>query len=242
MRRQFATTFAAAVAALTVAAAPVLAGGNHGKEKKAEKSTEVKRMHSATETLNEVLQMPDKGIPQNMIENAAGVAVIPGVVKAGFVAGARHGNGVMSVRSDGAWSNPVFVGLSGGSIGWQAGVKSTDIVLVFMDPQAIDDFMNGEVTLGGNVSAAVGPVGRTGGASASTDLDAQVYAYARSKGAFAGLSIDGTSLYIDDDANRNFYGKNATAANIVHGRNVEQRDATSDFVMALKRNGNKEGS
>lgn len=232
-------TIAALSAAVMLAAAahPLLATD------KANMSEEQKRMKAAATTLDEILSIPEKGIPQNMLENAAGVAVVPGVVKAAFIGGGKHGNGVLSARlEDGSWSPPVFIGLTGGSVGWQAGVQSSDIVLVFMSKKAIDDFMDGEFTLGGDVSVAVGPVGRTGSAGADLDLDSEVYVYARSRGVFAGLSLDGTKLYIDKDANAAFYGEGATVHKIVHSDGVKQRESSSKFAAALNERGKKEKS
>lgn len=234
-------TLVAGMALLAIAVAPALAGSDQ--DASAKKSDEAKRMQSATTTLDEIMQIPDKGIPGNMLEHAAGVAVIPGVVKAGFIAGAEHGKGVMSIRrEDGSWSNPVFTNLTGGSIGWQAGVKSSDIVLVFMSRKNVEDVIDGEFTLGGNVAVAAGPVGRTGGAGANLKLDSGIYVYARSRGAFAGISLDGSKLYVDKDANARYYGEGATPQTIVAGKDVKARKGSEQFVATLAASDGGKGS
>jgi len=178
-------------------------------------SDETKRVDDATVVLNELAGMSE-GPPRDLLEKAAGVVVIPGLVKAGFVIGGKHGSGVLSIKDkDGNWSEPAFVKMTGGSIGWQIGASSTDLVLLFMREKNIRSVLDGEFTLGGNATVAAGPVGRTGSADTSAKLDAEIYSYSRSRGAFAGISIDGSKLYVDKSANAAFYGGDATPTSIV---------------------------
>ena len=176
-------------AALQTMAAP-------GDEQKPEKKTsnekmsnDAERVNDATTTLEEITRIPEKGIPKEMLENAAAIVVIPNLVKAAFVVGGEHGKGVMSVRGKDGWSLPTFVQMTGGSVGWQAGVQATDLVLVFMSERNVKALMNGEFTLGADASVAAGPVGRNASAGTNPRITAEIYSYSRSRGAFAGISL-----------------------------------------------------
>ena len=180
-----------------------------------EKSDQTKKLDDATTVLKEFGAMSE-GAPQNLRENAAGVVVIPGMIKAGLGVGGQHGSGLLSIKNpDGTWTEPVFVKMTGGSIGFQIGASSTDLVLFFMREKNIRAVLNGEFTLGGSATVAAGPVGRSGSADTSAKLDAEIYSYSRSRGAFAGISIDGSKLYVNKSANESFYSKDATAESIV---------------------------
>lgn len=171
----------------------------------------VARAQNATRVLSDIMQAPDKAIPHDLLRNAHAIAVIPDVVKVGLVFGGRHGNGVVSVKSpDGTWSNPVFVSLTGGSVGFQAGVSSTDVVLVFRTQRGVDSIVNGKFTIGADAHAAAGPVGRNLNASTDAAMQAEIYSYSRSRGLFAGVSLDGAALRIDDDADTAVYGAGIT--------------------------------
>jgi lipid-binding SYLF domain-containing protein len=137
------------------------------------------------------------------------VAILPDVVKAGFVVGGRYGRGVILLRQpDGSWSNPVFITLAGGGIGWQVGVQSTDLVLVFKTSNSLDRILKGKgkLTLGADVAVAAGPVGRQAEAATDAMLRAEIYSYSRSRGLFAGVSVEGAGLLVDCEANEAFYG------------------------------------
>lgn len=184
------------------------------------------RLLVANQVLEEQQQLTDQMIPQHLLQRAYGVAVFPGVDKVAFLVGGRRGNGVMSVRdSTGKFSNPVFVDITGGGVGWQAGIQKSDVVLVFTTRQGVEQFNSGTVTLGGNASVAAGPVGRAGEAAVGTS--AEVYSYARSKGLFAGVSLEGTVLSVDHRENRLFYGlEEVTPADIISGK-VNRNDSES---------------
>jgi lipid-binding SYLF domain-containing protein len=176
------------------------------------------RAHNAVRVLDEIMQAPDKAIPEDLLRNAKAIAVIPDVVKAGFVFGGRRGEGLISIKSpDGTWSNPSFITLTGGSIGFQAGVSSTDIVLVFRTQRGVDGIVNGKFTLGADASAAAGPVGRSAQASTDAQMKAEIYSYSRSRGLFAGVALDGSALRIDQDANAEVYGAGITPRRIFEG-------------------------
>ncbi len=164
------------------------------------------RVKNATEVLSEIMAIPEDLIPPSLLNNAQGIAVIPGVIKAGFIIGARHGRGVLSVRNEtGSWSSPAFVILTGGSIGWQIGVQSTDIILVFKSRKNIEALMQGKFTLGADASVAAGPVGRHTGAGTDVRLQAEIYSYSRSRGLFAGVALEGAALQFDNRAMESYY-------------------------------------
>ena len=156
--------------------------------------------------LNEIMAIPAQRIPQSLLAGAEGVAIIPKVIKGGFVIGARHGRGTLLIRdTNQGWHAPVFVSLTGGSIGWQVGVQSTDIILVFKTKKSVQGILSGKFTLGVDAAAAAGPVGRQASAATDVQLKAEVYSYARSRGLFLGASLDGSMLSVDGMANAAYY-------------------------------------
>ncbi len=162
---------------------------------------------SCIQVLEEIMAIPEQAIPPALLANARGIAIFPGMVKAGFIIGGRYGTGITVVRrADGNWSNPVFYRTFGGSIGLQAGAQSTDVILVFKTPRSLDHISLGKFTLGGNVSVAAGPVGRHAEASTDDQLGAEIYSYSRSRGLFAGVSLTGSSIQVDYQATSAFYG------------------------------------
>lgn len=167
---------------------------------------EVEIVNSSIAVLTEIMGIPEGGIPDWLLKDAYGIAVFPGVIKAGFILGARYGGGILVVRNEsGGWSNPVFFKLMGGGIGWQIGAQSTDIVLVFRTIRSLDTITSGKFTLGADASVAAGPVGRHAAASTDVELKAEIYSYSRSRGLFAGLSLEGAALQVDFKANSSFY-------------------------------------
>ncbi|WP_231943732.1 lipid-binding SYLF domain-containing protein [Aeoliella mucimassa] len=163
-------------------------------------------VRASIQVLNEVMAIPAQAIPQRMLEGAEGIAIIPNVIKGGFVIGARHGRGTLIVRDDnGGWHAPVFVTLTGGSVGWQAGVQSTDVILVFKTKKSINGIFTNKFTLGVDAAAAAGPVGRQAAAATDAQLQAEIYSYARSRGLFLGASLDGSMLKVDGMANAAYY-------------------------------------
>lgn len=161
-------------------------------------------LEDATTVLVQLSEIPLKGIPPKLLADAQGVAVIPRVVKAGFVIAGRGGHGVVLAKDkDGNWTDPVFVNLGGGSVGFQAGVESTDVVLVFRTRKSLDRLLDGKnkLTLGADASVAAGPVGRQAQAATDAKLEAEIVSYSRSRGLFAGVSLDGTVLNADARTN-----------------------------------------
>ncbi|HEX4387954.1 MAG TPA: lipid-binding SYLF domain-containing protein [Steroidobacteraceae bacterium] len=192
------------------------------------------RLLIASEVLEDLRATPDKAIPDRLLERAYAIAVIPDLTKVAFFAGGRHGNGVMVVRdSKGRFSDPVFVSMTGGSFGWQWGVQSTDIVLVFTTERGVQGIAGGKITLGADASAAAGPVGRMASAATDANFKAEVYSYSRNRGAFVGISLDGTALRIDDTANANFYKKQVMASDIISGAVTTSDDSAKRFLTAV---------
>lgn len=170
-------------------------------------------------------------IPAQLMQKAEGIVVIPNLIKAGLGIGGQRGKGVAMIkRTDGTWSDPVFVTLTGGSIGFQAGVQAIDLVMVFTEGSLLSSLSKGEFTLGGSASVAAGPVGRSSSANTDTKLDAQIYSYSRTKGLFAGLSLNGSKLSADEDANKAFYGADHTASTIF----AKPSSSTDSEVASLK--------
>jgi len=161
----------------------------------------------AEAVLQEIMAIPARRIPADLLRDAQGVAIIPGVIKIGFIAGVRRGHGVVLTRDrDGDWTLPQFVTLTGGSVGWQVGAQSTDVVLVFRTARSLEGLRRGQFTIGADAAAAAGPVGRNASAATDIQLRAEILSYSRSRGLFAGVALDGSVLEIDQEANRRFYG------------------------------------
>ena len=165
------------------------------------------RVEEAIAVFREITAIPEKTIPEFLMRDARAIAIIPRVLKVGIVVGGEFGRGVLVLRDDdGGWGNPILISLSGGSIGWQIGAQSSDVVLVFRTPASIEGILRGKLTIGVDAAAAAGPVGRRARASTDIELKAEIFSYSRSRGFFAGLSLDGAVLQVDDEANAAFYG------------------------------------
>jgi lipid-binding SYLF domain-containing protein len=177
-------------------------------------------MDEATAVVQEVMAIPERGIPPELLGGAQAIAIIPGVLKAGFIVGGRHGRGVLLVRDPaGAWSNPVFVQLTGGSFGFQAGVQATDLILVFRNRRSLESFLldRGKFTLGADAAVAAGPVGRHLEAGTDVRLSSETFAYSRSRGLFAGLALEGAALALDRRAVMSYYGAVVSPSEILSG-------------------------
>jgi lipid-binding SYLF domain-containing protein len=167
---------------------------------------EEKRVGDAADVLEQLLRIPESTVPPALLSRAYAVAVIPNVVKAAFGLGARRGRGIIVVRQDdNSWSNPAFITLTGGSVGWQVGAQSTDIILVFKTRKGVTGIENGRLTLGADASVAAGPLGRHTAIATDIEFKAEVYSYSRSRGLFAGVAIEGAGVAMDRKANAAFY-------------------------------------
>ena len=199
-------------------------------------SDETKRVESATDVLSKIMEIPESAVPPALLADAQGIAVIPGVIKVGFVVGGQYGRGVLVVRKGGAWSNPVFISLMSGSVGWQIGAESTDFVLVFKTPRSIEGIMKGKYTLGADAAVAAGPVGRLAKAATDIELKAEIYSYSRSRGLFAGISLEGSSLQVDDKSNAAFYEKeNVLPSGILSGKEVKTPAVAEKLKTSLEK-------
>src|SRR5436305_699720 len=187
--KRFRTLLGPALLALTLLGNPLRARGS-----------EIATVESAAEVLQALPAVPLRCIPPALLQDAQGVAIIPNLLKAGLGIGGRFGRGVLLVReADGRWSNPLFITLVGGGIGWQVGIQSTDVVLVFKTRNSLDRFLKGKgkLTLGGDAAIATGPVGRQAEASTDAQLKAEIFSYSRSRGLFVGLSLEGAGILTD---------------------------------------------
>ena len=177
------------------------------------------KMDAAIEVLDRISNIPEDTIPPALLRNASGIAVIPGVIKAGFIIGGSYGKGLMSVKNaQGRWSPPLFIKLAAGSLGWQIGAQSTDVILVFKTPRSVEGIVRGTFKLGADAAVAAGPVGRRGEAATDTDLKAEILSYSRSRGLFAGVSLEGSKLDVDHGANQAYYGKPVRGQEIIDGK------------------------
>ena len=206
---------------IALAAAPAVAGPD-----------EDARALNAVRVLNDIQAIPESAIPEKLFDEGRAIVVVPDTIKAGLVIGGRRGHGLMSVKNpDGTWSNPSFVKLTGGSIGFQAGVQSSDVVLVFRNDRSLESIVNGKITLGADACVAAGPVGRNAAAATDGQLKAEIWSWSRARGLFAGVALDGAALTIDDSANEAVYGRDVTPRMIFEGRAAA---APSDAVVGFR--------
>ncbi len=196
---------------------------------------EEKRVADASDVVDQLLRIPEKTIPPTLLSRAYAVAVVPNVVKAAFGLGARRGKGLLVIRQDdNSWSNPAFITLTGGSVGWQIGAQSTDIILVFKTRKGVDGIANGKLTLGADASVAAGPVGRHTGIATDIKFEAEVVSYSRSRGLFAGLALEGAGVTMDRKANAAFYSSTSMTPEkiFVSSPNIAP-DIANTFVQIL---------
>jgi lipid-binding SYLF domain-containing protein len=202
----------------TIAMAGVLAFSTLAVARPASEKEERERIANAGRVVKEILDVPDN-IPQDVLDKARCVVVLPSVVKAAFVVGGSYGRGVMVCRRGhdyaGPWGAPVMMALEGGSVGFQIGGEATDFVILVMNDRGMSSMLHSKVKLGGDASIAAGPKGRTASAESDVTLRAEMLSYSRSRGAFAGVSLEGSTLRPDGGANEKLYGKGVTAAEIV---------------------------
>ncbi|MHC9083624.1 lipid-binding SYLF domain-containing protein [Luteimonas sp. RIT-PG2_3] len=211
--------------AVSFSAAPAFAGVD-----------EDARAQNAVRVLTDIQAIPESAIPDKLLDEARAIVVIPDTLKVGLVLGGRRGHGLLSVKNaDGSWSNPSFIKLTGGSIGFQAGVQSSDVVLVFRNDRSLESIVNGKVTLGADAGVAAGPVGRSASAATDGQLKAEIWSWSRARGLFAGVALDGAVLSIDSAANEAVYGRDTTPRMIFEGRlSHSPSNAVVDFRDRLE--------
>ena len=195
------------------------------------------RVLKSVEVFKELLALPEHGIPPALLHKAQAIAIIPGFIKAAYVVGGEHGKGVIAVRhANGEWSDPAFISMTGGSLGFQVGVEKADIFLVFKDRDSVETIDQGKFTLGGSASVAAGPVGRSAQASTDINFEAEVYSYSKAKGIFAGISINGAALRMDKGANERFYQKFGIKVDDILYKNPQAPNEARELKDILNKN------
>jgi len=192
----------------------------------------VDRLQKSVDVLHAIMSTPDKGIPEEVLSNAKCILVVPDLIKGGFIFGGKHGRGVATCRTSDGWSAPAFVSVGGGSWGLQIGVEGVDLVMLVMNDQGFQHLLSSKFQLSGEGSAAAGPVGRHASAGTDWKMNTQMLTYSRSKGMFAGITLEGAVVQQDDDSTKAIYGKNVRFRNILSGRVSTPRSADA-FMRAV---------
>lgn len=211
-----------------------MSGSMYAKDTDDKVSDEVKRINSAANVLDEIMGAPDKGIPKEVLESAKCVAVVPSMIKGGFIVGARYGKGVATCRTESGWSAPAPFTIAGGSWGLQFGGEAVDLVMLVMNDKGMEHLLASKFKLGAEGSAAAGPVGRQAEANTDWKMRAEVLSYSRSRGIFAGLELNGAVIKQDDDDTRILYGKEVPFKDILTGR-VNAPQGTERFLSAVRK-------
>jgi lipid-binding SYLF domain-containing protein len=191
------------------------------------------RLEKATDVLNQMTSAPDKGIPEEVLASAKCIAVVPNLVKGGFIVGGKHGRGVATCRTSDGWSAPAFISIGGGTAGLQIGMEGVDLIMVIMNHKGMEQLLSSKFQLSGEGSAAAGPVGRHASAGTDWKMDAEVLTYSRSKGVFAGLTLDGAVIEQDSDSTRSVYGSDVSFQSVLEGK-VSTPEIARDFMRAVR--------
>jgi len=198
------------------------------------KNDETIRVEKSIQVFKQFMSDSKDSIPTSLLNDAYGIAVLPEVIKVGLGFGGRHGEGILVVKTKYGWSNPTFIGITGGSVGFQIGVSSTDIILVFKSKKSIDNIRNGKFTIGADASIAAGPLGKHVEASTDIQFKAEIYSYSQSRGAFIGVSLEGSSLHINHRANEVFYNRlKIPVTDIFASRKVKVPSIAKQFRKVL---------
>jgi SH3 domain-containing YSC84-like protein 1 len=183
-----------------------------------DREDDVSRTQKAAQVFKEIMNTPDQGIPQGLLKTAKCIAIIPGEVKFAFIFGGNYGRGLATCRTAHGWSAPMFVAIDGGSVGYQIGGSSTDIVMLFMNDHALQSLLGDKFKLGADASVAAGPVGRTAAAGTDLKLSAEILSYSRAKGIFAGVALDGAVVQADKSGDKSMYGDSVDRHDILSGK------------------------
>lgn len=194
----------------------------------------IDRLTNAGQVLTEIMAAPDKGVPQEVWENAKCIAVVPDLMKGAFIFGGKHGRGVATCRTATGWSAPAFISVGGGSWGLQAGVQNIDLVMFVMNEQGMQHMLSNKFQVGGDAAAVAGPVGRHASAGTDWKLDSQILTYSRSKGLFAGIALTGAVVQQDDDSTRDIYHRQLQQREILSGK-VDTPAVASSFMAAVRK-------
>jgi len=192
----------------------------------------VARLQSSVDVLHAVMAAPDKGIPEEVLSNAKCILVVPDLIKGGFIFGGKHGRGIASCRTSDGWSAPAFVSVGGGSWGLQIGVEGVDLVMLVMNDRGLQHLLSSKFALTGEGSVAAGPVGRHASAGTDWKMNTEMLTYSRSKGVFAGLTLEGAVIQQDDDSSRAIYGKHMRFRSILSGKVATPKSADA-FLDAV---------
>jgi SH3 domain-containing YSC84-like protein 1 len=182
-----------------------------------DREDDVNRTHKAAEVFQEIMNAPDHGIPHDLLKKAKCIAIIPGDVKFAFIFGGNYGRGLVTCRTEHGWSAPMFLAVNGGSVGYQIGGSSTDLVLLFMNDHALHSLLSDKFALGADASVAAGPVGRTASADTDAKMNAEILSYSRAKGVFAGVALDGAVVQADKSGDKAMYGDTVDRHEILSG-------------------------
>jgi len=197
-------------------------------------SEEASRIRESITVLNEVMATSDASIPSSIAAKAEGIAIFPGTLKAGFIFGGMRGRGILSARTEGGWSSPTFMTLTGGSVGLQIGGQAADLVLIIMNRRGLEQFVRNQFKFGADAAVAAGPVGRDAQANTDLQLRAEILSYSRSRGLFAGVTVNGSTVRADLDANQRFYGKRLDGPQIVlNNAVVESPTPVAEWIQSL---------
>jgi lipid-binding SYLF domain-containing protein len=191
------------------------------------------RLNNATKVLHEIMGMPDKGIPEEVLEHAKCVAVVPHMLKAGFIFGGKGGKGVATCRTANGWSAPAFITISGGNWGLQIGVEAVDLVMIIQNEKGMQKLLSSNFHVGADASAAAGPVGRHAEAGTNWRMDTEILTYSRAKGVFAGLTLEGASIRQDNDSRHAIYGRKVTTRGLLLGK-VPAPSAAQPFLAEIR--------
>lgn len=200
------------------------------------------RIEKATRVFQEVMRTPDQGIPQELLETAKCVAIIPGEEKAAFIFGGTYGKGLATCRTAHGWSAPMFVAVGGGSVGFQIGGSFTDVVMLFMNDHALQSLLSDKFKIGADATVAAGPVGRHAAAGTDIKLNAEILSYSRSKGAFAGVSLNGSVVQADKSGDKAMYGPNVSRREILDGKVAVPKSAQRLIEDLAKYSGRESAS
>jgi len=183
-----------------------------------DREDDVNRTHKAAQVFQEIMNAPDQGIPQDLLKSVKCIAIIPGELKFAFIFGGNYGRGLVTCRTGHGWSAPMFLAIDGGSVGYQIGGSSTDLVMLFMNDHALQSLLSDKFKLGADASVAAGPVGRTTAAGTDVKLTAEILSYSRAKGLFAGVALDGAVVQADKSGDKAMYGENVDRHEILSGK------------------------
>jgi lipid-binding SYLF domain-containing protein len=195
------------------------------------------RLKDSADVMNEIMGTPDKAIPQELLESAQCVVVVPGMKKAAFIIGAKYGKGFFLCRkeSGAGWSAPAAILVEGGSFGFQIGGSETDVVMLVMNKGGVSKLLSSKFTLGADASVAAGPVGRTSSANTDLQMHAEILSYSRARGLFAGVALDGATLRPDEGTNKDLYGSQATNKEIVTGTKIKKSAAGNNLTLTMNK-------